>query len=72
MTLYREAQLDEVRYQHNAVYHANRVLVQKLAEIDVLVLVESCQHGVQVPHGLGHQVDGNEWCRGAAVGEETP
>jgi hypothetical protein len=40
MTLYEETELDEARYLHDAVYHANRELVRKLVEANVLEKVD--------------------------------
>ena len=39
MTYYRETELDEHRYLHDAVYHANRELVRGLVEAEVLMTV---------------------------------
>jgi hypothetical protein len=40
MSLYQETDLDETRYLHDAAYHANRELVRKLVEADVLRRVD--------------------------------
>ena len=50
MILYQETELDEHRYMHDAVYHANRELVRGLVEVGVLVPVEPCEHGNYARH----------------------